>query len=84
VSSREKYCAQVTCSIVNEKGVFQSTESRSWKGIIQEEEQRKNKRRWIYGDIAQPNEQNLKERLIPEIAHKLDQPHRISAAKADA
>jgi hypothetical protein len=46
----EKSCAQVSC-LINKKGLFKSGESRGQKELIEEQEQRKNKRRkatWGY------------------------------------
>ncbi|KAF8140709.1 hypothetical protein K438DRAFT_1785475 [Mycena galopus ATCC 62051] len=40
-----------------------SGEKRGRKGLIEEQEERKNKRRWIYGGIAQPRSHLLKERM---------------------
>jgi hypothetical protein len=52
----EKSCAQVSCLTANEKGLFKSGESRGQKELIEEQEQRKNKRRkatWGYSIAEQ-------------------------------
>jgi hypothetical protein len=47
------------------RAVLRSKDSGAQKGLIKEQEQRKDKRRMVtHRDITQPNEQNLKERLI--------------------
>jgi hypothetical protein len=47
------------------RAVLRSKGSGAQKGLIKEQEQRKDKRRMVtHRDITQPNEQNLKERLI--------------------
>jgi hypothetical protein len=59
-----KNCTRVSCLTANEKAVLKSRDSRGQKGLIEEQEQRKTKGEWLHGDIAQPNEQNLKERFM--------------------
>jgi hypothetical protein len=41
-----------------------SVEKHGLKASIEEQEETKNKRRWIYGGIARPRSHLLKERLI--------------------